>query len=360
MTGLLAIVPDLDGASAQFRPLQRTSNRDGAPVGDIFAAALGSSFVLVGGLVLLGALVNRGSGWPDVAIPAGAAMVLGACALPWSVKRIVIARRFGRQYVEIDRDELLPGLRFRLHCGLELLQPQSVDLAVSLVAQEVVTIKDVDGDTTVRHDHLVQSFEERGMRGDPGDLLSFTHEFAIPRTGARSYRTGSWPVRWLVKVRLTVPGGQTFWQEYALPCSTDLESLDRGTVEAVSVDNPLAVTVGDQMESEPGAVYNVLLVSYSASARSRQAVLDVAPHLTPTQIGSYACGPQAPLLSNVSRQTAEGARARLEGVGAVVEVRQGGTVIEPPPGQRLPIPHGSPYAPTDSLPRPVDEAPDGG
>jgi hypothetical protein len=212
----------------------------------------------------------------------------------------------------------------------EIRRAVTVDLAAALVLREVMTVTRGDHAETTHRDRVIHRYEETALSLPAGETLRRDYDFRIPEDGARGYRVGDWPLRWVVKVHLRTHSGLELWEECEVPVTS---------------------TIG----AEEPTGYDVVLVSGTVLhwRQITRVVSELLPHLDRAHVRELYLSAPVTLLRDVEQDRAEFARAELERAGAVVEVRLNDRIIDRAERSDLPIPQGVPPAPGE-LPIPAD------
>lgn len=184
---------DPNSASDQGLELSHTGWADGGPgcvVVWMFFWPL-----LIGGFVFFYLPGFRGEVTAQRLLITGGVMLLLLAFHYRQAIRVATYFRFGRARVEIAPGLVRPGVPFNFRYRQGTYLPTQVDLAVSLIAREVIVIPGEDGDRTEHRDHLIQSHQTHALRGRPGTPLEVEHELRVPATGAAEFNTGDHEVK---------------------------------------------------------------------------------------------------------------------------------------------------------------------
>jgi len=264
------------------------------------------------------------------------------------LERVAYCLRFGRSRASITPAEIQPGVPFTFQYEQRMRLAIRTEVALALVAREIVVIPSSNGQITEHRDRPIESRGATRVTCGAGKSFVVTEELRVPATGSAGLGLWGREVKWVVKVRLMPRRGLDLWQEFELPRVPDPEPTGSRAVAAAE-DNPYSIWLVSERPTMAG-----MLLRTKEYDRVIAAIQLVRPHLTPFHASSLMWETPAQIAGDLTADEAESARARLEAVGAVVEVRRGDQVIPAPSGRRYPIPHSQPGGCSDSLPRPSE------
>jgi hypothetical protein len=300
----------------------------------------GAGLVFLGGLGFLG-----GCGWLildawrnsvlslSFAVGPVLGALLGLAAVCWQWRSFLLMCRTALPHGEVSPYVVGPGDEFTFQYRQEVWSPLRADVTTSLVLRETITRQLGDDESTERvRDHLVAAHTEKGLELPAGGLLQVRCPFRLP-SELREFPVSNWPVQGVVKVHVQVRRGADYWEEFPLPGS---------------LREPAPVRAMEAAD----AGYQVTLVSYPNLYRGLPPpppLDEYLPHLV--QVDRLPLV----LLRGITQMQAEEVCRRLEAAGGVVELSQGGRVIEHSRVHDLPVPAETGRLAPQELPVPASE-----
>ncbi|RYZ86282.1 MAG: hypothetical protein EOP06_14780 [Proteobacteria bacterium] len=268
---------------------------------------------------------DRNTSWPKY-VAVGVCALLALIIVGWTIARLVQNSLWGRFDASIIESVVRRGDEFHFHIEQFLRHRARVKrVRVFLIYRETIEMQRVDSDhryTEVhKFDRLIDRSEQPGGDFNPGEVLEGTHRLRIPtrmlfarhpfqwlfaRHPSRYLGPGSHTAGWVVKVRVDLTGGRVDWREFQLRSDFDPGQSTTGLPTELTDDmfDLLCTEVPWFQRPGTGRVWN-----------------SAVPH---GLWGSKVVLPPVPsflVLERRSRTELEEVKAKLERVGAVLEIR---------------------------------------
>lgn len=138
-------------------------------------------------------------------------IVIGVGMLWYGILPWIAGLRVSKPEVSINNTSVKVGDSFTISYSQTFKRRTEVKgVKFSLLVRETARYQSGSTTTTVHHDETAAEFEYPGQSYETGDVLAFSRNMEIPRTGMHSFQGAHNSIAWLLQVKVNVAG----WPDY--------------------------------------------------------------------------------------------------------------------------------------------------
>jgi hypothetical protein len=214
-----------------MQSMQPVARRSGGMGGGCLIG-FGLIFAVVGCAVLFGPLVGlipsllNGGGLPDISVLIGMGgsllfsvpfILVGLFIMVLGIRPFIARAKVTKP--EVALSTTTPAVGEIVNFTYRQTFKSAADakrLQFQLVLRESATYQQGTDTVTVRHEHVVQEYEEPPRHFQGGEALQQQRQFQVPRQGMHTFSANRNKLDWFIRARVAMAGWPDFEEEYPL------------------------------------------------------------------------------------------------------------------------------------------------